>query len=118
MPDCIVPMPVSRLRMWERGYNQSLLIAQALSEILEIPVRDVLRRRSGDYSQAGLNHYQRLQMQDSAVYLKKGVKLHDQCVLLVDDVMTTGRSLQCSAKALFEGCPGQIFAITVCRALD
>ena len=119
MPDCIIPMPISRLRRMERGFNQSYLIAEALSLILQVPVRDVLKRRSGDYSQAGLNYHQRLQlMQDEAIYVKEGTKLHDQNVLLIDDVMTTGRSLQCSAKALFEAYPKEIYALTFCRAVD
>jgi predicted amidophosphoribosyltransferase len=79
----------------------------------------VLKRRSGDFSQAGLNHHQRLQlMQDEAIYLRDGVKLHDQTILLIDDVMTTGRSLQCCAKALFEGYPSELYALTFCRAVD
>lgn len=117
MPDAIVPMPMASLRRVERGYNQSFLLAKTLEKLLDRPVHDVLERRMGDYSQAGLNHSQRLQLSSAGFALKRGTKLHDQCVLLIDDVMTTGSSLRCCAEALQSAFPKEIYALTVCRAV-
>lgn len=116
MPDCVVPMPMARLREFERGYNQSRLLAEAVASILGCPLLDVLSRKSGDFCQAGLSYQQRMQLGSDAFSIKKDIKLHDKCILLIDDVMTTGSSLQRCAEALLELCPEHIYALTVCRA--
>lgn len=117
LPDLIVPMPISFLRRVERGYNQSLLLAQSLGKILNRPVDSVLKRRSGDFSQAGLSHEQRLQLSHQSFSCQKGLKLYDKTILLVDDVMTTGSSLRSCAEALVSACPNDIYALTLCRAI-
>ena len=118
VPDIIIPMPISWLRLLDRGYNQALLLAQELSPLLSRPVQQVLVRRIGGYSQAGLNQQQRLQLSADAFELKMGAALHDKRILLIDDVMTTGQSLECCAQALAAGYPSHIYALTVCRALE
>lgn len=117
MPDCIVPMPMARLRRIERGYNQSLLIAKSIAKLLDRPIYDILKRRSGDFSQAGLNHHQRLNLDSEVFSIKKGAACDGLCVLLVDDVLTTGSSLRCCAEALVELNPKHIYALTACRAI-
>jgi len=117
LPDAIIPMPMASLRRAERGYNQTLLLARSLGAILDRPVLDVLKRRGGDFSQAGLSLKQRLELKSDRFAIKKGVKFEDQCLLLVDDVMTSGSSLRCCAETLFELYPRKIYAMTVCRAI-
>lgn len=117
MPDCIVPMPMAPLRRLERGYNQSELLAETLAGLLNIPCNKILGRRSGDFSQAGLNHQQRQNLSQEAFYLKKTNKLYDQKVLIVDDVVTTGSSLNCCAATLKGLYPAEVHALTVCRAI-
>jgi len=117
MPDCIVPMPMATLRRIERGYNQSLLLAESVGALLNRPVFDVLKRKSGEFSQAGLNHKQRLELTSKSFSIKEEVKLHDQCILLIDDVMTTGSSLNSCAHALQSLYPQTIYSLTVCRAV-
>lgn len=116
MPDVIVPAPIMLTHLLTRGYNQSELIAQALAELLGCPVQNALSRRSGDYSQAGLSRSQRLELGQS-IYLKEHQFLHDKCILLVDDVLTTGSTIRRSAQALLEGYPKSIYALTFCRAI-
>jgi competence protein ComFC len=115
LPDFIIPMPMSRLRKMERGYNQSELLAESLAELIDRPVCNVLKRKGGDFSQAGLDHYQRLQLKNDLFYVKDGDMLHDKVVLLVDDVMTTGSSLNCCAEALMPAFPQDIYALTFCK---
>ncbi|MEI8365131.1 MAG: ComF family protein [Parachlamydiaceae bacterium] len=117
MPDVIVPMPSSFLRRLERGFNQSLLIAETFGQLVNRPVKDILIRTSGDFSQAGLNHEQRLKLRSSSFELKPGISLHDKCVLVIDDVMTTGSSLRCCAEALLPSFPKSLYAMTVCRTI-
>lgn len=118
MPDCIVPMPMARLRKFERGYNQSRLLADVIGGLLKCPVLDVLKRRTGDFSQGGLNYSQRMQLNSAMFTMKGRPNLYDKKILLIDDVMTTGSSLRCCAEVLRGGCPDSIYALTLCRALD
>jgi competence protein ComFC len=117
LPDAIIPMPMAYLRRLERGYNQSLLLAQSLSALIDRPVRDVLKRCGGDFSQARLSYRHRLQLRKEAFEIKRDIRLDGQCLLLIDDVMTTGSSLRCCAEALLEGCPSSIYGLTVCKAI-
>lgn len=117
IPDLIVPMPMSRLRKFERGYNQSELIAGVMGGLLNCQVVSVLKRSSGDFSQAGLNHEQRVQLKSDAFSLINETDLYDKTVLLVDDVMTTGSSLRCCAEVLRRAYPEKIYALTFCRAI-
>lgn len=117
LPDLIIPVPLSFTHWIERGYNQSALLAQVVGHYLKVPVWDVLRRKSGDYSQAGLSLQQRQVLEGKSFKLKKGVELYDKSVLIIDDVMTTGSTLQRCAEALLEGCPSSVYALTFCQAL-
>lgn len=117
MPDLVVPMPMSRLRKLDRGYNQSELLAKSFAQIIDCPVSSVLKRKGGDFSQAGLDHDQRLRLKDDSFFVKDGDQLHDKILLLIDDVMTTGTSLHCCAKALSPFFPGAVYALTLCRTI-
>jgi len=118
MPDLIVPVPIAFTHLFERGFNQSLLLAENLAKILQCPVVQPLKRTSGDYSQAGLNKMQRLKLEGSTIYLKKKQVLQDKRILLIDDVTTTGSTLRKCAEALLEGYPTSVHALCVCKALE
>lgn len=113
-PDLIVPVPISFTHWIHRGYNQSYLLAKEIGKLLNCPVLEVLGRKSGDYSQAGLNHAQREALEGSSIYLKKKGKLPDQTVLLIDDVLTTGTTLRKCAEILEEDYPFKIYGLTTC----
>lgn len=116
LPDALVPVPISFTHWLERGYNQSELLAQAMSELMQIPVWNVLGRKSGDYSQAGLSIAQRKALQSKHFYLKSGYSLQDKTLLLIDDVSTSGSTLNRCAEVLMEGCPSQVYGLTLCKA--
>lgn len=116
MPDIIVPVPLPFTRKITRGYNQSLLLAESLSLMIKRPVSEPLIRRSGDYSQAGLSRKQRLELDGSSIQLKSKQHLQDKCILIIDDVITTGSTLRKCAAALFPACPAKIYSLSFCRA--
>lgn len=117
MPDLIIPMPMSRLRKWDRGYNQSELLAQSLAACIGCPVSYSLKRKGGDFSQAGLGHDQRLQLKSDSFFIQNQEALYGKSLLLIDDVMTTGTSLNCCAEALAASFPKEIYALTLCRTM-
>lgn len=116
LPDAIIPVPMSWTHWLERGYNQSELLANAMGELLNIPVYNVLGRKSGDYSQAGLSLDQRKTLDGKSIYLKENHKLGDKTLLLIDDVYTSGTTMAKCAEILMEGCPIHIYGLTFCRA--
>ena len=117
MPDAVIPMPIALLRRWERGYNQSYLLAESFASLLNIPVKDILIRKSGHFSQAGLSYEQRIQLSSDAFDIRKGADIMNQNVVIIDDVMTTGTSIECCAEALQSLFPKAIYGLTVCRAI-
>lgn len=117
LPDVVIPVPISLPRRLDRGFNQSLLIARTLSEILGCPILDVIKRRADSFSQVGLNLDQRMADEENPFYLKQNVSIEDKCVLIIDDVLTSGKTLQACAKAVISGFPKQIYGLTVCQTI-
>ncbi len=117
LPDVLVPVPISWTHWLERGYNQSALLAEEMGKLLERPVWHVLKRRSGDYSQAALTLEQRQLLGHQRFTLKKKYDLQDKTVFMIDDVMTTGSTLQRCAEVLSVGGPKALYAMTFCRTL-
>lgn len=117
LPDALVPVPLSFAHWFDRGYNQSTLIANEMAHYLDIPVWHPLKRRSGDFSQAGLTLTQRQLMDGLSFQLKKNHSLQGKTVLLIDDVLTSGTTLNKCAECLVEGSPACIYALTVCKAI-
>lgn len=118
LPDLIAPVPISLTHWLDRGYNQSELLAESVSNLINKPHSLLLQRKSGDYSQAGMNQKQRRALLTDSLSLKNKIPIYDKTILLVDDVMTTGSTLQRCAEVLQGGCPKEIYALTFCRAIN
>jgi ComF family protein len=113
--DVIVPVPLHSRRLRERGYNQSLLLAQELQQAADLPILSgVLYRTRNTVSQTHLDGEQRRQNVAGAFVCTEGVK--DKTVLLVDDVCTTGATLEASSMALKTGGAKSVWALTLARA--
>ena len=99
--DVIVPVPITRRRRWQRGYNQSECIARGISEVTGIPVvKDALCRKTFARSQTQLNVYERQDNVSDAFLLRNGSSLAGKHVLLVDDIITTGSTIKACAQQL------------------
>lgn len=115
-PDAIVPIPVTFSHWLVRGYNQSQLLAESFASIIDCPIYDILKKRSEDFSQAGLTREQRLRLAAGSIGLRKEADLAGKRILLIDDVMTSGATLKRCAQALYSLTPEDIYFISVCRA--
>lgn len=103
-PDVIMPVPLHPNRLRERGYNQSLLLARVLAKQLDIPLdyRACIRQRD-TLRQSELNAKQRkTNVLDAFGIRSTQLLAHWQRVLLVDDVITTGTTVNEVAKTLME----------------
>ena len=102
----IIPVPIHARRRRERGYNQAEEIARGLSESLQIPVyADALRRAEFRGSQTRMGKLERLENVRNSFTVGRG-DFRGGHLLLVDDVLTTGATVDFCAHALLEGHEG------------
>jgi ComF family protein len=115
-PDVIVPVPLHPERQRERGYNQADLIARPLARHLGVKLRaDVLLRTRPRPAQLVLSRTERWKAVRGAYATREGARVDKLRVLLVDDVMTTGATLDACARALRKAGAAEIFGLTVAR---
>lgn len=101
--DAIVPVPLSRQKEYKRGYNQSLSICTGLAEVLKRPLcKGNLRRMREKSSQTQKSTYERFVNMAGLFELAQPDDLFGQHILLVDDVLTTGSTIEACAKTLLE----------------
>lgn len=114
--DVIVPVPLHPERQRERGYNQADLIARPLARRLGVKLRsDVLVRTRPRPAQLVLSRTERWKSVRGAYATRAGVRVDKLRVLLVDDVMTTGATLDSCARALRKAGAAEVFGLTVAR---
>jgi ComF family protein len=114
--DWIVPAPLHPKRKRERGFDQTLLLARLLSASLRIPVFSGLQRIRHTAPQFGLDHEERTKNVRGAFALSGGEKISGGTILVLDDVMTTGATINEICRLLHEGAsPKRIVALTVAR---
>ena len=100
-PDAIVPVPLHRQRLRLRGFNQALEIARPLARMLHVPLEPLLLERvRATGAQSDLPLEQRARNVHGAFAVRRGRPLHGLRVALVDDVMTTGSTVQAASQAL------------------
>lgn len=115
--DVVVPVPLHRLRQRERGYNQAELVAKPLARKLDLPYRAVLLTRTKPRPDKHiLSFEERWESVRGAFATRPGSKVDNLRVLLVDDVMTTGATLDACAKALRGAGAKSVIGLTVARA--
>lgn len=112
---CIVPIPLASSRLRWRGFNQAEILCQALSAELNLPIADVLIRHKITKTQKDLKKEDRLKNVDDAFKLASGADVHGKSLILVDDVTTTGATLQEAAKVLKRNGASQVICLTVAR---
>jgi len=113
--DAIVPMPLHWLRRWQRGFNQSELLAREISRKWSVPVRRVVRRGRATAPQAGLTGAQRRKNVEGAFQVGKRTPLKGMRLLLIDDVLTTGATASACARTLKRAGAAQVTFLALAR---
>jgi ComF family protein len=116
--DVVVPVPLHRQREKERGYNQAALIARPLAKRLRLPYKAVLlvRTRPRPDKQI-LTFAERWESVRGAFATRPGSQVDNRRVLLVDDVVTTGATLDACSRALRDAGAKSVIGLTVARAI-
>jgi ComF family protein len=112
--ELILPVPLHWKKQRKRGYNQSAIFADALSEVLQIPCRQkILVRRTHGQSLTGMSRLGRVATVSDAYAITKPEVVNDKHVLLVDDVLTTGATLEACALVLLDAGASAISMVTI-----
>ena len=99
--DGIVPIPLAKKRLRQRGYNQSLEIARGISEITSLPIYNkVVIRKVFEGSQTNKGRWERNENVDGVFELKDASAIQGKHLLIIDDVVTTGATVLACAKEL------------------
>lgn len=100
----LVPMPLHRRRLWQRQFNQAALLAETISRRAGLHMdTTLLQRVKATAQQVGMTRAQRAQNMQGAFKVAAGALLEGRCLLLVDDVLTTGATGNAAARALLRG---------------
>ena len=112
----LVPLPLHRRRLLERGFNQSQLLADYLSQCLSLPIiSENLWRKKYRKQQAKLSAKKRLDNIKGAFAIREKNIFFGKKILLVDDVVTTGASLNEAAKVVRLAGASTVWGITIAK---
>ncbi len=113
----LVPVPLHRTRLLERGFNQAEILAVALSGRLHLPIRtDMLCRTKKTAPQVGMKKREaRIKNMTAVFAVRSGIDLKNAHVVLFDDVCTTGATLRSAAGALKRSGAVSVWAVTMAR---
>ncbi len=117
--DYITPVPLHKLKIRERGYNQSDYICRGISQIIKKEfINDIIFRKRYTQSQTKLNlDERRLNVTDAfGLNLKRSNFIRGKTILLVDDVITTGSTLEAAAKVLIDNGATSVYVASAAAA--
>ena len=112
----VVPVPTATSRIRERGFGHSELLAKTIATKLKLPYSPALRRL-GQSRQLGSKREDRLTQLSDSFAVKSPKRIQGQCILLVDDVLTTGGTLISSAKTLRAAGASRVDALLFAKRL-
>ncbi|MBN1948291.1 MAG: ComF family protein [Candidatus Cloacimonetes bacterium] len=115
--DIITPVPLHKVKQRARGYNQSLLLACEVARWLPRPViKDLIKRTRFTGTQTRLNRSERQQNVRNAFSLNPKYSLEQKNILLIDDVFTTGATVNSISNLLKDNGINRIYVLTIARA--
>lgn len=115
--DLVTPVPIHENRLKERGFNQSEILASGIKSFCGKVDINIFTRIKDTPHQTGLSRENREMNLDGAFVVQKGSKLKDKNILLIDDIYTTGSTLNECAKSLFLAGAKSVYSLCLARAV-
>ena len=114
----IIPVPLHIRRLRERGFNQALILAKPIGKKYRIPVNfSLLKRRKFTLTQTGLDKKEREKNMKGAFTVIDNAKIKGKNIILIDDVYTTGATINQCTKTLIQAGAGKVAVLTLARVL-
>jgi len=115
--DLIIPVPLHSSKLRQRGYNQSDYFAQGLAEVLKIPWNNwCLVRKRATSTQTKKNQLERFENVEGAFYVTDASVIEGKRLLVVDDVITTGATLEACIAVLLAAGSKEVSTATIAVA--
>ena len=113
----IVPVPLHPERERERGFNQAAELARALAAFTHLPLDEtsLIRTRHTARHRAGMDEKARRESVENSFRVQHPRLVKDECILLIDDVFTTGATVSACASVLLSAGAQDVFVLTVAR---
>ncbi|MBK8055271.1 MAG: ComF family protein [Saprospiraceae bacterium] len=116
-PDLIIPIPIHYLKEKKRGYNQSSIFGKAVGRVLGVECReDIIIKSKWSESQTGKSRTQRVDNVEEVFELIKPELIQSRHVLIVDDVVTTGATIEACCMKLKASQVGKMSILTIAAA--
>ena len=113
--DALVPLPLFPLKEKKRGYNQATVLCEGIAEVLNKPIlKNVVIRTMHTESQTKKNRVQRWENMEGRFELVNAAAIKGKHILLIDDVITTGATLEACGSELLEAENVQLSVATLC----
>lgn len=114
----LIPVPLHRSRLWQRGFNQSALVARELSRLSGLRTAPgAIRRVKRTPPLKGMSMLQRRKTMAGAFSVDPAANLQGRTIVLVDDVLTTGSTANACARALIRAGAGRVELLTWARVV-
>lgn len=117
-PDIIIPMPLSYKRLFQRGYNQAYLLAKPVAKYLNLKIDFLTVKRKHKEFMGHKTYLKRLENIKNVFSIKNNKNIKDKNVLIIDDVFTTGASLNELAKTLKKNGAKSVSGLVFCRTVN
>ena len=117
--DFILPIPIHKKRLQERGFNQATLLANIIAKTAGVQVvTDALVRKRNTSPQSRLDREARQTNMIGAFEIRKDEVVNGKRILVLDDVFTTGATVREAVKTLWTADPTEVDVLTLARTLD
>ncbi len=113
----IIPVPMFAGKLKKRGFNQAALLAEAVSARLGLPWNEGLKKLRDTHSQAGLGKQERLSNLQGSLSVESLLELAGCNVLLIDDVLTTGSTLEACSQVLQQNGAAEVWGLVFASSL-
>ena len=113
--DYIVPVPMSENKEKSRGYNQTKLITSIISKRLKIKESNNLKKVNNTLTQGKLNRLERINNIEGIYYIENNLEFIGKRIVLLDDIYTTGSTIEECARVISKSGAKEIFVIILAR---